>query len=353
MIAKRNSIILSIVVSLQTLLIGAETTKKNDYEIIGLGSAFVDYIIKVNDEELESMKYPKGSWDSIDLKNFQKVITKKDQNMITASGGSGGNVVKGLANLGQKCAVLGKVGEDDQGVFYLKCMENLAITPLLTRTKLPTAQAICFVTPDGQRTMRSLGAEKDTPDDLELDKNIFDNIKLFHIEGYQLYNPKLFKESIEYAKKSGAKISIDLASDSIVKEFKDDLLNIIPKYVDIVFANETEAFELTHLNPQEACDFLATFCEIAIVTMGDRGSWAKCGKIKFYTPALSVEAIDTTGAGDLFASGFLHGYLDNEPLQKCAWMGSLVASKVVEVFGADLSEKTWEEIHKQIEENKS
>lgn len=346
---------LSIFCVLNTLnLFSSANSNKQAYEVIGIGSAFMDYIIKINDEDLEKMNYPKGSWGCIDQKNFKKVIHQKENNVITSPGGSGGNVIKGLANLGQKCAVLGKVGEDEEGVLYLKCMENLAVTSLMQKTKIPTAQAICFITPDGQRTMRSLGSEKDINVDIDLDKSVFSNIKLLHLEGYQLYNAKLFEKSIEYAKKNGAKVSMDLASVEIVKEFKDDLLNILPKYVDIIFANENEAFELTHLNPQEACDFLATFCDVAVVTMGDKGSWAKSGKVKFYTPALSVDdAIDSTGAGDLFASGFLHGYLDNEPLQRCSWIGSLVASKVVQIYGTEIPKDVWAEINQNVKNHKN
>ncbi len=320
--------------------------KANNYDVVGLGTAFIDYIIEVNDKELSDLKYKKGSWGAIDLNSFQTVLDSKAKTVTTSPGGSGGNVIRGLANLGQKCAVLGQVGNDKQGLFYLKSMENLAVKPLMTKTSQPTAQAICFITPDGQRTMRSLGAENEQQSQTNIDKHIFSNVKVFHAEGYQLYNLDFFERSLKYAKESGAKISIDLSSVEIVKRFKDELLNIIPKYVDIVFANEGEAFELTHLNPQESCDFIATLCDVAVVTMGDKGSWAKSGKIKFYTPAFPADTLDTTGAGDLFTSGFLYGYLENEPLQRCAIIGSLVASKVVETLGAEMSKETWEEIVK-------
>ena len=146
-------------------------------------------------------------------------------------------------------------------------------------------------------------------------------------------------------KKQGAKISLDLGSIGIVKTYKDDLLNILPKYVDILFTNESEAFELTHLYPQEACDFLSTLCDIVVVTMGDKGSWTKSEKIKFYTPAHDVKCVDSTGAGDLFAAGFLHGYLNNENLQKCARIGTFVAAKSVQDYGSEISDDSWKEIY--------
>ncbi|MCH9631376.1 MAG: putative sugar kinase YdjH [Chlamydiia bacterium] len=327
---------------------------KENYDILGLGSAFIDYILKVNDEELEEMKYDKGTWAPIEYTSLRTILKEKDTKLInTTGGGSSANVIKGLAKLGQRCAVLGKIGADEQGSFYLKSLKNIEITPFLHQGSLPTGQALCFVTPDGQRTMRTYLGASHSNENIDINPKIFNNIKLFHLEGYQLQNPKLFKEAIELAKKQGAKITLDLSSIGIVKTYKDDLLNILPKYVDIVFANEAEAFELTHLYPQEACDFLATFCDVAVVTMGNRGSWAKSGTVKFYTPAIDVKCIDTTGAGDLFASGFLHGYLNNENLQKCAWIGTFVASKVVQQYGSEVDDKLWKEIYKGLDESAS
>lgn len=331
--------------------VNASTKAINEHEILGLGSAFIDYILKINEEELEEMKYEKGTWGPIEYSSLQKILKDKDENLInTTGGGSSANVIKGLAKLGQRCAVLGKVGPDDKGSLYLKCLQNIQISTYLQEGTLPTGQALCFVTPDGQRTMRTYFGSSHDSSEITIDPNIFKNIKLFHLEGYQLQNPKLFKEALELAKKNGAKISLDLSSAGIVKQYKDDLLNLLPKYIDIVFANEAEAFELTHLYAQEACDFLATFCDVVVVTMGEKGCWAKSGKIKFYTPAIDVKAVDTTGAGDLFASGFLHGYLNNENLQKCTWIGSYVASKVVQHYGAEIPESVWKEIYLTLDE---
>ncbi|PCI95382.1 hypothetical protein COB11_02380 [Candidatus Aerophobetes bacterium] len=346
--------ILSIALSTTVFSEEESSHTKENYDILGLGSAFIDYILKVNDEELEEMKYDKGTWGPIEYSSLKSILKKKDTNLInTTGGGSSANVIKGLAKLGQKCAVLGQIGSDEQGSFYLKSLKNIEITPFLHQGSLPTGQALCFVTPDGQHTMRTYLGASHNNDDIKINPNIFNNIKLFHLEGYQLQNPKLFKEAIELAKKQGAKITLDLSSTGIVKTYKDDLLNILPKYVDIIFANEAEAFELTHLYPQEACDFLATFCDVAVVTMGDRGSWVKSGTIKFYTPAVDVKCIDTTGTGDLFAAGFLHGYLNNENLQKCAWIGTFVASKVVQQYGSEVSNELWKEIYAGLDEDKS
>ncbi len=328
----------------------ADLTPNKNYDILSLSSAFIDYVIKVNDEELSEMKYEKGSWAPIEYASLQTLLKKNDKKILSFSGGNGANVIKALAKIGQKCAVLGKIGSDEKAVFYLQCLKNLDITPILHKGELPTGQAICFITPDGESTMRSYAGSSIDTQKIPLDLSIFHKIKLFHIEVYQLQNPVLLKEAIEEAKKQKAKISLDLCNKEMVKIYKDELLNIIPKYIDIIFCNDREAFELTHLPPQEACDFLASFCEIAVITMGGHGCWVKGGKIKFYTPAFQVDVVDTTGAGDLFASGFLHGYLNNAPLQTCAWIGSYLASKVVQNYGSEIPDSTWKEIYKVLEE---
>lgn len=342
---------LSVLLSLCVYPIASLLSVPANYDILGLGSAFINYILKVNEEDLTSLKYTKGSYDSIEYHSLQFLLKTNDKHLHSSScGGSGANVIKGLAKLGQRCAVLGNVGSDDKGFFYLKSLKDLEITSLLQEGVLPTGQAICFITPDGEKTTRSyLGAAKEP---IKVNEKIFHKIKLFHIEAYQLQNRQFLQEALELAQKQGAKISLDLSSIELVKRYKDDLLNIIPKYIDIVFANEAEAFELTHLPPQEACDFLGTLCEVVAITMGDKGSWIKSGKIKFYTSSINVNALDTTGAGDLFASGFLHGYLNNKPLQVCAWIGSYVASKVVQTYGVNISDDVWEEIYATLKEHK-
>lgn len=322
-----------------------------NYDILGLGSAFIDYILKVNEEDLTSLKYDKGSSGSIEYSSLQSLLKKNDTHLQCSSfGGSGANVIKGLARLGQRCAMIGNVGSDDKGLFYLKSLKDLEITPLLQEGILPTGQAICFITPDGETTTRSYSGASKEP--MKVNEKIFHKIKLFHVEAYQLQNRQFLQEALELAKKQEAKISLDLSHVALVKRYKDDLLNIIPKYVDVLFANEAEAFELTHLPPQEACDFLGTLCEVVAITMSDKGSWVKSGKIKFYTSAMNVVAVDTTGAGELFASGFLHGYLNNKPLLACAWIGSYVASKVVQIYGTNIPDTMWEEIYATLKERK-
>lgn len=131
---------------------------------------------------------------------------------------------------------------------------------------------------------------------------------------------------------------MDLANIAIVRSNKEFIQDLIENTVDILFCNEMEAEELTGLDPSNACSYLSQFCEIAVVTMSDKGSWAQRGEEKVYTPVQTVETLDTTGAGDYFTGGFLQAYLSHSSLQKCYWQGTLLASYVVQVIGDDIPE---------------
>lgn len=331
----------------------AQEEKEDSHEVLGLGSAFIDYIIQVNDNQLLDLKYEKGSWAPIEYDCLKKILDTNDEKINTFHGGSGANVIKGLAQLGHHCAIVGQVGSDKEGLYYLKSLEKLDIRSLLQVGSLPTGQAVCFITPDGQKTMRSYAGASHSEESVKIDSKVFEGISLFHIESYQLQNPKIFKQALDLALSSGAKVSLDLSSVGIVRKFKDELLNILPKYVDIVLGNQEEFFELTNLPPQEACDFLGSFCDVVAITMGSEGSWVKSGSVKIYTPSINVSVVDTTGAGDLFASGFLYGYLQHMPVHTCAWLGTYMASKVIQILGAEISEKDWPEIYRVINELKT
>ena len=177
---------------------------------------------------------------------------------------------------------------------------------------------------------------------------------LFHVEGYQLNDPDLVFRTLETAKAAGLIISIDLANAEIVCRNKTFIRQMLNEYVDVVFCNELEAEELTGLSPAEACDELSTLCSIAVVTMGEQGSWARRGNEKIHMEALPTKAIDTTGAGDLYASGFLHGYLKGASLKECMWQGTYIAAQVVKRIGAEIPEDIWEDIQlKILEEGKA
>jgi sugar/nucleoside kinase (ribokinase family) len=181
---------------------------------------------------------------------------------------------------------------------------------------------INLVTPDGERTMRCLpGAGNDlTANDLH--PNIFRTTKHVHFEGYALYNYELVESAMRMAKENGATISFDLASFEVVRRHKNFILHILKSYVDIVFVNQNEAFALTELPPEDAALLISTYCPIAIILVGEKGSYLSSKDTHLHIPAQNVDVLDTTGAGDLYAAGFLHGYLQRRSLEKCAEWGT-------------------------------
>ncbi|MCB1107844.1 MAG: adenosine kinase [Chlamydiia bacterium] len=327
-----------------------ESCQGKEYDVIALGAAIVDHFFFITKEEQKSIRGEKGEWAPIDFQTLSSILEKNQGVAKTISGGSGANVLKGLAQLGKKCAIIGKVGSDEKGEYYVKKMEELGIVSFLQKGSLPTGQTVCLITPDGERTFRSYLGASHSLSDLNINEGIFNKTRLFHIEGYQLIDPDLVTRTLKGAKESGALISLDLANAGIIRQNKEFVHSVIENYVDIVFCSEIEAGELTGLSASSACDKLSAFCKIAVVTMGEKGSWACSGNQKVFMEAFPVKTVDTTGAGDLYAAGFLYGYLNGEPLRRCAWIGSFVASHVVKMVGAEIPPAIWEEIRKGMQE---
>lgn len=318
------------------------------YQILGVGAPIVDQILLVSEEYLKTIPGLKGGMEVVDYPTLTKIIRESGSTPVFIPGGSGANVIRGLANLGRKCALVGKVGNDEIGKHLLHTIRDLGIQPLYIKTPTPTAQVVSLVTPDSQRTLRTyLGACQEMTGK-DLDPTHFQDVALVHIEGYALLNEELVQRAMEYAKEAGAKISFDLASFEVAAKFRDTVVDLLWKYVDIVFANIDETKTLTDMGPAKGCSMLKDLCDVAVVSMGKEGCWVGHGEHMLRCPAYPVEPIDTTGAGDFFASGFLHGYLEGKPLEVCAHYGALAGAAVVQVLGADLTPEMWIELRKKI-----
>jgi sugar/nucleoside kinase (ribokinase family) len=179
----------------------------------------------------------------------------------------------------------------------------------------------------------------------DLNKEIFTGYDYCHIEGYWVQNRDLISTAMRLAKKSGLKVSLDLASYNVVAENLDFLKQITRDYVDILFANEEEAKAFTGKDPEEALNEIASVCEIAVVKVGAQGSYVKREGKKYEIPPLSgISCLDSTGAGDLFASGFLYGLTKELPLDECGKIGTIVAGNIIQVIGTKLDDKKWNAI---------
>jgi len=313
----------------------------NSFDIIGIGSAFMDYILMVEESFLHDVPGEKGGMEPIDHKTMLSILAANGGHPAYVAGGSCTNVIKGLACLGQRCALAGTVGDDDAGKHLVESVQKLGITEFYTKLPVPTGHALCLVTPDGKRTCRTyLGASQEMkPEYLEI--GMFEGVRLVHIEGYSLLYPEVTERAMRLAKEAKALVSFDMASFEIARGFKKHILELLEKYVDIVFANEDESLALTGFNPQATCDVLRNFCQVSVVLMGKDGCWVGQKEDSVYCQAFPVEPIDTTGAGDCFASGFLHGYLLGKRLEECARYGALAGRAVVQVVGAELPPATW------------
>lgn len=320
-------------------------------KVLGLGNALVDVLLKVDDKFVEDLRFKKGSMNHIDKMMLENIIDKTrniKKSLIT--GGSVANSINGLAKLGVKTGYLGKVGNDENGEFFNQCMIDNNINAKLFRGNAGTGTAVCMISKDSERTFATyLGSSIELrPDDLY--PELFENYEYFYLEGYMVQDHKLVQRALELAKNAGALIAIDLASFNIVEENRDFLIDMTEKYIDIVFANEDEAKAFTgYTDPDKALEKISEYCDIAVVKIGSRGSLIKSKNNEIYKiEPISAVPADTTGAGDLYASGFFYGLVLGLPLDVCGNIGSLLAGKIVEVIGAKLDDNSWEEIKKDI-----
>lgn len=321
-------------------------------KVLGMGNALVDVLTIIEDDNvLELLELPKGSMqliDDIKLEVLNKEINALNKTIV--SGGSASNTIIGLARLGIETGFLGKIGKDAYGNHYKKDLEKHKVTSHLTEVdQQPSGVATTFISKDGERTFGTyLGAAALLNAD-ELHGKDFKDYRYFYIEGYLVQSYELIRKAIIFAKEAGAKVVLDLASYNVVEANREFLLGIIPQYVDIIFANEEEARLLLNKEAEEAVSILSEQCEIAVVKVGERGSWIQRGSEKIFVPAHKVDCVDTTGAGDLYAAGFIFGLIHNCSLEVSGQIGTLLAAHVIQAIGAQIGEDKWHDIISKID----
>jgi len=319
-------------------------------KVLGMGNALVDVMTRLeNDELLDSFGLPKGSMQLVDKAFSNNLMSQTDHlKQQLSSGGSAANTIHGLSNLGVSAGFIGKTGTDELGRFFRSDLEANNINPLLFTSKNDSGRAIALVSPDSERTFATyLGASIELSDN-DLTASIFEGFKYFHIEGYLVQNHELLSKAVKLAKENYMLVSIDMASYNVVEENRDFLNSVINDYIDIVFANEDEARAFTGCEPEQALNEIAEQCEIAVVKLGSAGSLIKNKKRIYRIDALNANSIDTTGAGDLYASGFLYGLVNEMPLNKCGELGSVLGGNVIEVIGAKMDNLRWDKIKEYI-----
>ncbi len=319
-------------------------------KILGMGNALTDILLQIeNDAILSSLNLMKGGMQLINTERSEEISYAVSQYAkVMATGGSASNTINGIARLGMKAGFVGKIGKDDIGLFFTNDSINNGVKPNLLVSETPSGRCIVLVSPDSERTLCTyLGAACEL-EASDLSTKMFEGYDIFHIEGYLVQNHDLIRTAVRLAKQAGLKVSIDLASYNVVEANLDFLKEIIKKYVDIVFANEEEAFAFTGKEPHEALINISDYCDIVIVKMGKDGSLIKSRNEKVQIKPRLSNCIDTTGAGDLYAAGFIFGFANNYSLEICGKIGSLVSGNVVEILGAKMSDEVWEMIHAEI-----
>jgi sugar/nucleoside kinase (ribokinase family) len=298
--------------------------------IVGVGSALIDILAYEDEDFVEKTGAAKGGMTYVEKEFIEQTLAMLSEQPITVPGGSACNTVVGVGRLGGMARFIGKCGKGKLGTFFKNDLKRQNVEPALLRSNSPTGRVLSIVTPDAQRSMFTcLGASAEMlPQDIS--ENSFENAAIVHIEGYLLFNSQLILKVLKTAKASEALISLDLPSYNVVKESHELLRHIVETFVDILMANEDEAQAYTG--------------------QADEGSLiAHNNEILPIRPQGSGHVIDSTGAGDLWAAGFLFGLVNGYRLEKCGALGSACGYEVCQVMGANIPETGWERIKKLLE----
>jgi len=312
--------------------------------ILGIGNALTDILVVLEDESLlKKFNLPRGSMQHVDSEIGDKIWqTLKPMGVQCVAGGSAANTITATAILGMPSSFIGKVGNDELGSLFKSEQARNGIKSNLLTGKAASGRAMVFITaPNVERTFATyLGAAIElVPEDL--DPEFFDGHDYFHIEGYLVQNQALVRRALEIAKERNMIISLDLASFNVVNSNDAFLHDIVDNYVNILFANEQEAETFTRSEPREALDIMARSCEIAVVKLGKDGSMVKRGDDYHYIEAYPCVQTDATGAGDIYAAGFLFAHSNGLSIKECGEIGSMIAAKVVEVIGPKIDIPRW------------
>jgi fructokinase len=311
-------------------------------KILGIGNAIVDVLAKVDDEFLKKNKLIKGSMKLINKSEFED-LKKNIKIEKVVAGGSVANTMAGIAHLRGNPSFIGKINSDNFGEMYRKSLQdiNVNFSYIEKDEDLSTGASIILITPDSERTMCTyLGISSHLSADDINENNIVDH-ELIFLEGYlwdKGISEKMFKHAISIAKKNKVKIAMSLSDIFCVTRHKQDFYNLLKNDLNILIGNENEINELANKkNLLDSVNQLKELNKLIVITRSENGSMAiknneiiNCNSIKV------KEVLDLTGAGDLFAAGFLKEYLDNSDIKKCLKTGSMLASKIIQKIGARL-----------------
>jgi sugar/nucleoside kinase (ribokinase family) len=312
--------------------------KKAEYDVLGIGSALLDFTVMVDDDDLRKFGLVKGGMQLIDAERSREVLSSLEGKRIEITpGGSSANTLAGISMLGGRGIFLGKVGNDPHGDLYIRDTELSGVKAEISRHNSMTGHAITFITPDSERTFAThLGAALQLGRD-DVREDHIKNSKILHIEGF-LFEPPGLREAcmkaLEIAKKNRVMVSIDLSDPGLIDRIRPIFETVARDFANIIFVNEDEARAFTGSEQDKALEHLSTFCDIAIVKLGPQGSLIKSEGVVHRIPVFKTEVVNTNGAGDMYAAGMLYGLSRGFSLERSGTIGSFVSSKVVSQVGA-------------------
>jgi sugar/nucleoside kinase (ribokinase family) len=309
-------------------------------DVVGIGNAIIDLIAHAEDEFLDQYQLAKGGMTLIDEPTAEQLYAAMGP-ATRASGGSAGNTIAGLGSLGAACGYIGKLRDDELGAAYRHDLlaGGVRFTTAMASDGPATARCIIFVTSDAERTMNTyLGACVNLTAD-DIDEALVGSARITYLEGYLYDEPhakEAFHRAADIAHEAGRKVALSLSDAFCVVRHREAFLDLVANRVDILFANETELLALFETNDIEAAlAEVSDMVDLAAVTLGAQGSVVVRGTERLSSPAAPVaRVVDTTGAGDLYAAGFLYGLTRDLPLGECARIAGLAAAEVISHFGA-------------------
>ncbi|TYT76097.1 adenosine kinase [Desulfobotulus mexicanus] len=315
-------------------------------KVLGVGSALTDILVQTSDEVLRSISDIKGGMTLVESEFLDGCLPKVPQDKEIVPGGAACNTIQGLARLGGDTVFVGKRGNDATGEAFESSLRISGVKPVLSTSLTPSGRVLSIITPDAQRSMFTfLGASSELrPADLPED--LFSRAAIVFMEGYLFFNPDLGLAVLEKARAAGAVTAMDLASFTVVEAAPDLLHRVIPEYVDILIANEDEAQAYTgYSDPEKALEAMASEVDLAVLKLGSEGSRIRMGHESWVIDACAGQGVrDTTGAGDLWAAGFLHGLVEDWPMERCGNLASACGYEVCCVVGAQIPEAGWSRI---------
>jgi len=312
------------------------------FDITGIGNAIVDVIVNVEDKYLEDQNIRKGMMSLVDLKTIENISDTIEIN-TTVSGGSVANSIVALAQSGMNTAFIGKVSNDEIGSKFIDGLksENVTFACKAQSDDSKSGRCIVMVTPDAQRTMSTYLGISQKLNSGDINQDVIKNSSITYLEGYlwDLDDAQVaIKHATDYAKSSGNLVAFSVSDVFCIERFRDSFRSMIDSNVDIVFANKEEIKSLyENDNIEEITKILSQQERIYAITMGEEGALIIKGDETYKIEAQKIEnLVDTTGAGDLFAAGFLEHFIKNESLESCGSRGVEMASRVIQQYGARL-----------------